>query len=122
MPLPATESLSVSAPTLYLSVSCRPFNRSTRKKRFSFSMNFDLGTLTKGIITFPIADCRSFTCRGSDCPHCWFTLWNVHQLDVPALTLQIKVARTPVEPCQQQSRNSQAGKSHRYHDGFAARS
>src|SRR6266567_1704358 len=52
MPLPVTESLSVTAPMLYLRVSPRPFSRSAIKKRLSFSMNFGLGTLTNGIRDF----------------------------------------------------------------------
>src|SRR6267143_2667334 len=115
MPLPPTESLSVSAPTLYFSVSCRPFRRSTMKKRWSFSMNFGFGTLTKGITSFPIADFRlpidgrwreplehrtqltigncqspmsSFACSGSNSRDRRLALRQVHQLDVSTLTLQ----------------------------------
>src|ERR1044072_528267 len=141
IPLPPTESVSVSAPKLYLSVSCKPFNRSTMKKRCSFSMNFGLGTLTSAISVFPIADfqlpidarlpincssritvpgeqtgnrhlpigsalalarCRSYS------RHRRLTLRQVHQLDVPALTLQIEVARAPVDPRQQQAGKSES--------------
>src|SRR2546429_8586361 len=125
MPLPLTLSLSVMAPILYLSVSCRPFKRSTIKKRLSFSMNFGFGTLTRGIMLFPIADFRfpiqpphvvspflaqlnsplqlaignelALARRRSDCGNRRFTLRYIHQPDIPSLALQIEITRAPVD-------------------------
>src|SRR6185436_20354567 len=117
MPFPPTLSLSVMAPMLYLRVSCSPFNRSNRKKRCSFSINFGLGTFTKGIKTLSISLFARHHHR-----HRRLALWQIHQFDVAALALEIEIARTPVDSCKQQSGDTETQQAHHDHDHLAARS
>src|ERR1044071_7643847 len=112
MPNPLTESLSVSAPTLYFSVSHIPLNMSAMKKRFSLSPSVGRGTFTKVIEPLPSRVLRRLRRR-----HGRSALRHVHELDLAPLLLEVEVARAAVEVGEEERRDEEPGEAHK--DGHA---
>src|SRR6266850_3531772 len=135
---------------LYFSVSPRPFNKSTIKKRLSLRANFGFGTFTNGIASVPIPSSvfwslvfglgslllqpRSRWVAKAKDPrpktkdlspnfsrHCRLTFRQIHQPNISSLRLQVEIPRAPIESRQQPACNKQPNHAKHNHDRFAGR-